>query len=97
MTLKNTPLFRFIKLVSSLFLQVYYFLYKTQHLWRLEQKVKQANRLSKLENRRYIVTNINGKPRCIAKKTMKEAVKRRRFRKGVTIQDIELHAYYITK
>jgi hypothetical protein len=63
----------------------------------LERKVKKAIRLSKLENRRYIVTQFFGRPVCVAKCNLKEAIKRRKFKKGVTIQDIEKHAYFITK
>jgi hypothetical protein len=72
-------------------------LYAARHRWRLERKVKRANRLSRLENRRYIVTNLYGRPMCIAKQDLKVALIRRQFKKGVSIQDIEKHAYYITK
>ena len=62
----------------------------------LEQKVKQAIRRSKLENRRYIVTTFFGKPQVYSKKSLKEALKRRKFKKGVTIAQIEQHAYFVT-
>lgn len=91
-------LFLFVILILIKPVQMaYVYLYASRHRWRLERKVKRANRLSKLENRRYIVTNLYGRPRCIAKQDLKEAVKRRQFKKGVSIQDIENHAYYITK
>lgn len=73
------------------------FLYAKYIEFLLQLKVKKAIRLSKLENRRYIVTTFFGKPKCYSKKMLKEAVKRRKFKKGVSIQDIEKHAYFITK
>jgi len=70
--------------------------YKTYFTWLLERKVKKAVRLSKLENRRYIVTMWWGRPRCIAKQNLKNAIKRRTFKKGTTIEMIEKHAYFVT-
>ena len=70
--------------------------YKSYYTWLLEQKVKRAVRLSKLEKRRYIVTMWWGRPRCIAKQNLKEAIKRRKFKKGTTIEMIEKHAYFVT-
>jgi len=64
---------------------------------RLEMKVRQAIRRSKLEDRRYIVTTFWGKPEIYSKKSLKEAIKRRQFKKGVTIADIEKNAYFVTK
>lgn len=59
-------------------------------------KVKEAVRRSKVENRRYIVTTFFGHPDCFTKQTLKEAIKRRKFKKGVTIQMIEKSAYFVT-
>lgn len=72
-------------------------LYRSYFTWLLERKVKRANRLAREENRRYIVTMMHGRPAIYTKQTLKEAVKRRKFKKGVTIQDIEKQAYYITR
>ncbi len=65
--------------------------------FRLELKVKEALRLAKLENRRYIVTAFFGKPICVPKQNIKELLHQRKFRKGVTIAHIEKSAYFITK
>lgn len=72
-------------------------MYRSYYTWLLERKVRRANRLAKEENRKYIVTMMWGRPKLFTKQTLKEAVKRRQFKKGVTIQDIEKNAYYITK
>ena len=97
MTFKNSIPYRILVLIVHSVGHVYFHLYAIRHRWRLERKVKRANRLSKLENRRYIVTNLYGSPMCIAKQDLKYAIQRRQFKKGVSIQDIENHAYYITK
>lgn len=97
MTFKNSIPFRILVFIVRSVQLLYYHLYTTRHRWLLERKVKRANRLSRQENRTYIVTNLWGRPRCIAKQNLKESVKRRQFKKGVTIEDIEKHAYYITK
>ena len=82
----------FIKLLKWLF----FYLYSQYFQWLLERKVKRAVRLSKLENRRYIVTMFFGRPKCYSKKMLKEAIKRRKFKKGITIADIEKNAYFVT-
>ena len=75
---------------------VFIWIYSNYLLFLLEMKVRRAVRLSKLENRKYIVTTFWGKPVCIPKQNLKEAVKRRKFKKGVSIADIEKSAYFIT-
>jgi len=90
-------LFKFLlKIVGKPFKWLFFLIYSAYMKWLLELKVKEAIRRSKLENRRYIVTLFFGKPRCYQKKQLKEAVKRRKFKKGVTIADIEKHAYFVT-
>lgn len=71
-------------------------LYKAWYKRQLELKVTEAVRKSKQENRRYIVTMMFGRPKCYSKQQLKEAIKRRQFKKGVTIEDVEKHAYFIT-
>jgi|GEM_PF-3362174 len=65
--------------------------------YRLEQKVKKAVRLSKSEDRKYIVFIYAGKPMLATKKRLKFLVKTRFFKKGITMQHIENTAYFITK
>ncbi len=75
---------------------LFFYAYSSFMQWLLERKVKEAIRRSKLENRRYIVTLFFGRPRCYQKRLLKEAIKKRKFKKGVTIADIEKHAYFVT-
>jgi len=90
-------LFKYLlKIIVKLFKWLFFSAYSKYMQWLLEQKVKEALRRSKLENRRYIVTMFFGRPKCYSKQTLKKAIKKRKFKKGVTIQNIEEHAYFVT-
>ncbi|MEI6062197.1 MAG: hypothetical protein WCR72_15960 [Bacteroidota bacterium] len=98
---KHYAIYKWLRFFSIISIAPFAWLFKTLALqffkFRLELKVREALRLSKLENRRYIVTTFFDKPMCLPKGDLKQAVKRRKFKKGVTIQDIEKSAYFITK
>ena len=85
--------FQFIK---SLFKALLKSVSKRVLKFRLERKVAEAVRRSKVENRRYIVTTLFGRPVCLPKQNLKQAIARRHFRKGITIEQIEQSAYFIT-
>lgn len=85
-----------LKIISQPIKWLFLLAYSKFWQWQLEIKVREAVRRSKLENRRYIVTMFFGRPKCYSKKMLKEAIKRRKFKKGVTIADIEKHAYFVT-
>jgi hypothetical protein len=85
-----------LRIIFKPFKWLFFYAYSEFYQWLLERKVKEAVRRSKLENRRYIVTMFFGRPKCYSKKNLKEAIKRRKFKKGVTISDIEKHAYFVT-
>ena len=88
----------FILLIIYKILRVTVIYFYSKYIeYLLEQKVKKAVRLSKIEDRRYIVTTFFGRPQYYTKQSLKNAIKRRKFKKGVTIQDIEKHAYFVTK
>lgn len=53
--------------------------------------------MSELTGLRYWVIYLNGGLKVVPKKAIKELVKNRRFRKGVTADDIEKRALFITK
>lgn len=65
--------------------------------WKYKRAVKKADRLAKLTGLRYLVIYMNGSLKVVPKKTIKELVAKRRFRKGVTVADIEKRALFITK
>lgn len=65
--------------------------------WKYKRAVKKAIKLAKLTGLRYFVVYMNGSLKVAPKKTFKELIAKKRFRKGTTIQDIEKSALFITK
>lgn len=63
--------------------------------WRYKRAVKKANKLSRLFGMKYFVISLNGGLKVVPKQTVRELVARHRFRKGVTVADIEKRALYI--
>lgn len=65
--------------------------------WKYKRAVRKAKQLAELTGLRYWVIYLNGGLKVVPKKAIKEWVKNRRFRKGVTVDDIEKRALFITK
>lgn len=65
--------------------------------WKYKHAVKEAIRLSKDTGLKYYVIYLNKGLKVVPKQTIKELVSKHRFRKGVTVQDIEKRALFITK
>lgn len=63
--------------------------------WKFKRAVKKANKLSRLFGMKYLVISLNGGLKVVPKQTIRELVRTRRFRKGVTVSDIEKRALYI--
>lgn len=64
--------------------------------WRYKRAVRKANKLAKTFGIKYLVINLNGGLKVVPKQTIRRLVKAHRFRKGVTVADIEKRALYIT-
>lgn len=64
---------------------------------KYKRAVRQADRLAKLTGLRYFVIVINGSLKVVPKKALKELVATHRFRKVVTVADIEKRALHKTK
>lgn len=64
---------------------------------RYKIAVKKARKLAELFGIKYYVLYMNGKMKVVPKRTIKELIARRRFKKGTTIETIEKRALYITK
>lgn len=64
--------------------------------WRFKRAVRTAKERAKLLNMKFYVIYINGSLKVVPKQTIKELVKRKRFRKGVTVDDIESNALFVT-
>lgn len=65
--------------------------------WRARKAIKQAALLSSMDGCRYMVLNIQGRPRAIAQANVKALIKRHVFPKGTTIDDLRRKALFITK
>lgn len=66
-------------------------------LFRARLAVRKAVRLNRADGRRYMVLNIQGRPRLIAQQNVRTLIRRHVFRKGITIADIRRRALFITK
>ncbi len=64
--------------------------------WRYKRAVRKAKELAGLFGMKYYVISINGTLKVVPKQTIKELIRRKRFRKGVTVDDIEKHALFVT-
>lgn len=64
--------------------------------WQYKRAVRKAKKLADLFGMRYYVINLGGSLKVVPKQTVKELVRRKRFRKGVTLEDIERCALFIT-
>lgn len=64
--------------------------------YRIKRAVKLARELSQASKRKYIVLLVAGVPKVYAKQELKKMIAQRKFRKGVTIQDLERKAILIT-
>ncbi len=68
-------------------------------LWagRYKRAVRKAKKLSSLFGMTYFVILLNGKLKVVPKRTLKDLIAKRRFKRGTTIQDIEKMALYVAK
>ncbi len=65
--------------------------------WCYKRAVRNARELSETFGLKYYVIYLNGSLKVVPKQTIKELIKRGRFRKGVTVADIERRALFITQ
>jgi hypothetical protein len=64
--------------------------------WRYKKAVRKANELAQLTGTKYYVIYFNGRLKVCPKRNLKELIRRKKFKKGVRIQDIERRALYVT-
>lgn len=64
--------------------------------YKYKRAVRQAQELSKLFGKKYYVIYLGGALKVVPKRTIRELVRARRFRKGVKVADIEKRALYVT-
>lgn len=64
---------------------------------RVRRAARKADRLAAATGQRFYVFRLGGRVRVVPKRTVKDLIRRRRFKRGVTVRDIERHCLYITK
>ncbi|MEI6683440.1 MAG: hypothetical protein WCO44_12460 [Bacteroidota bacterium] len=65
---------------------------------RLRRAIRKANRESKEFNKKYLVISFQGRPRAYQKSSLKDLIYRRKyFKKGTTVEQLEKMAYYVTQ
>lgn len=65
--------------------------------WRYKRAVKKAVNIQSLTGRKQFVILYEGKPVVVSKKKIRSLVAIHYFKKGVTVQDIEKRALFVTK
>lgn len=65
--------------------------------FKYNRAINEAVRLHNASGMKYYVIYINGSVKVVSKRAIKQLIATHRFRKGVTIQDIERNALFITK
>lgn len=64
--------------------------------FRLKAEIKKARAWHKTDGCNYFVVFWDGKPKCIKKSILKKMVAQGKFKKGVTLQELEHKALYTT-
>lgn len=64
---------------------------------RYKKAVRKAKKMAYLFDMTYFVLLMDGKLKVVPKKTIKDLISRRRFKRGTTIQDIEKRALFVAK
>jgi hypothetical protein len=64
---------------------------------KVKKAINIAADLSKKDGRKYIVLHVIGSPRVYAKADLQLLIRKRVFKKGTRIQDLEKQALFITK
>ena len=64
--------------------------------YRIKRAVKLAKELSEASRRKYVVLRVAGVPKVYSKQELKTLIRKRVFKKGVTVQDLEKRAILIT-
>lgn len=65
--------------------------------WSFKRAVRKAKKLAELFGMKYYVINLGGSLEVVPKQTIKELIKRKRFRKGVIVEDVEKLALFVTQ
>lgn len=64
--------------------------------WRYKRAVKEAKELAALFGCRYYVLNLGGSLKVVPKRNIKELIRQKKFRKGISVEAVERMALFIT-
>lgn len=64
--------------------------------WRYKRAVRKAVKVQRLTGRKQFVIMYKGKPEVVSKKKIRSLVTTHYFQKGITVQDIERKALFVT-
>ena len=65
--------------------------------WQKYVAIKAAIRAHEADGRKYLVIVLEGKPTVVSKGELRKWMKRGVFKKGVTLQDFEKRALFVSK
>ncbi|MBQ4278348.1 MAG: hypothetical protein IJC16_00145 [Rikenellaceae bacterium] len=77
--------------------QIFHTLQNWYYYRRLGRAIDKAEDMREKTGYRYLVIRIHNKIRIVPRKRLKEMISRRMFRKGITIEQLERRALYITR
>ncbi|MCH5237000.1 MAG: hypothetical protein J1E95_04295 [Muribaculaceae bacterium] len=64
--------------------------------WRYKRAVKEAKELAALFGIKYYVLNLGGSLKVVPKRNIKDLIKQKKFRKGISVGDVERMALFVT-
>jgi hypothetical protein len=64
--------------------------------WQVHRAIRRADRMHQRYGLRFMVIYMNGSLRVVPRRAMRVLIAKHRFRRGVTIADIDRSALYIT-
>ncbi|MDR3140431.1 MAG: hypothetical protein LBU37_01685 [Tannerellaceae bacterium] len=64
---------------------------------KIKKAIKEAVELTRADGRKRIILNVPGSPHMYTKQYLQRLIRKRCFHKGVTIQELEANALFITK
>lgn len=65
--------------------------------WRYKRAIRKATEVQRLTGRKQFIVMYNNRPVVVSKRKIRNLVATHHFKKGVTVQDIENSALFVTK
>ncbi|KAA6348051.1 hypothetical protein EZS27_004503 [termite gut metagenome] len=81
----------------QIFRTIFEIIKKRRYAAKVKKAIDVASGLSEKDGRKYIVLHLKDAPRVYAKADLQLLIRKRVFKKGTRIQDLEKQALFITK